>query len=83
VAWQQASGATLNNYTCSATFDLSQSPGQDDLAPEDQIGFGIRFHWRGRFRHEPHMYSLTRAGHPTKALWDIGFEILPPLYLDE
>lgn len=50
--WRQASGAPLNNHTCSATFALSQPPGQDDIVPGDQIGFEIRFHWRGRFRCE-------------------------------
>ncbi|MCL4458413.1 MAG: putative DNA binding domain-containing protein [Chloroflexi bacterium] len=81
--WRQVSGAQLKNFTCSATFDLSQPPGRDDLVPEGQIGFEIRFHWRGRLRHEIHRFSLSRADRPTKALWDVGEEILPPLYQDE
>lgn len=80
--WRQVSGAHLKSFSCSATFDLSQPPGQDELVPEDQIGFEVRFHWHGRFRHELHRFSLTKADHPTKDMWDIGREILPPLYPD-
>ncbi len=81
--WRQASGAHLDRTTCSAVFDLSQSPSQDDLVPADQIGLEIRYRWRGLIRHELHRFSLTRADIATKALWDVGREILPPIYLDE
>lgn len=72
--WRHASGSTLKSDTFSATFDLSHPPGHDDLVPEGQIGFEIRFLWRGRVRHELHRFPLTR---------DVGREILPPLYSDE
>lgn len=81
--WRQVSAARLKDSRCSATFDLSQPPGQDELVPEDQIGIEVRFHWHGRFRQEIHRFSLTRAKHPTKAMWDVGQEILPPLCPDE
>ncbi|MDI6857184.1 MAG: hypothetical protein QME71_02590 [Dehalococcoidia bacterium] len=47
------------------------------------MGFEIRFRWRDCWRHELHRWPLTRKVLPHKVLWDIGDEILPPLYFDE
>ena len=81
--WRQVSGANLKNYTCSATFDLSLPVNEDELVSDDEIGLELQFHWHGRLRHEMHKFLLTKSGNQTKALWDVGREILPPLYLDE
>lgn len=73
--WRQVSGASFGSYTMAATFDKSVPLGEDDLVPEDQFGIEVRFHWRGKFRHEIHRYQFRE--------WEIGREVLPPLYPDE
>lgn len=80
--WRQASGAALQRTHFGATFDLSQSPQHDDTVGTDEMGFEIRFHWRGRWRSELHRWPITRRELPAKVLWDIGDELLPPLETD-
>ena len=51
--------------------DLSHPSQQDAKVRFNEIGFEIRFVWRGQWRYELHRWR------------DIGHEILPPLYFDE
>jgi hypothetical protein len=81
--WQPATGHALERTKISGTFDLTVEPGEDDLVQRDEIALEIRFWWRGRRRHELHRWPITRKELPQKIHWDMGREILPPLYFDE
>lgn len=75
--WRQASGAALDRTHFTESFDLSQPLQDDPLVGGNEMGFEIRFHWRGRWRAELHRWPITRRELPTKVLWDVGPEILP------
>jgi hypothetical protein len=45
--WRQASGSALARTHFVGRFDLSQPPSEDDKVGLDEMGFEIRFHWRG------------------------------------
>ena len=83
--WRQAHGSALNRTHFQECFDLSKEPQEDDKVGLNEMGFEIRFHWRGRLRHEVHRWSITpqELSAPPRVHWDIGDEILPPLYFDE
>lgn len=83
--WRQARGSALARTNFLGQFDLSQLPAEDDTIGVGEMGFEIRFHWRGRFRHELHRWPLTRQELPAppRVHWNMGDEILPPLYFDE
>lgn len=83
--WRQASGSALDRTHFVARFDLSQPPLEDDKVGLNEMGFEIRFHWRGRSRSELHRWTMTRQEFPAprRVHWDIGEEILPPLYFDD
>lgn len=79
---QQALGNRLDSTNFAGTFNVSRASASDDLVGEDQLGFEIRFSWRGQWRIELHRYPLTfRAVADGRELCDVGGEILPPLYL--
>ena len=73
--WRQANGASFGSYTLSAKFSKSQPLGKDELILDDQLGIEVRFHWRGKWRSEVHRYQFTG--------WEVGREVLPPIYTDE
>lgn len=81
--WQSATGSALDRTRFKAAFDLSASPRSDDAIGLNEMGFEIRFHWRGRWRTELHRWSITRRKLPHKVLWDVGREILPPIETNE
>jgi hypothetical protein len=82
--WRTASGSTLERTNISAEFDLSRAPGgDDDRVGIDEIGFEIRYRWRGHWWRELHKWPLTRTERPEKVLWDIGEEVLPPAWRRE
>jgi Putative DNA-binding domain len=83
--WRQATGSALARTHFLGRFDLSQPPMEDQKVGLNEMGFELRFHWRGRWRSELHRWVLTREelSAPPRAHWDIGDEILPPLYFDE
>ncbi len=81
--WRQASGSALNRTHFLNEFDLSKPPRVDDLVGHDELGFEIRFHWRGRWRSDIHRWPMTRRDTGTKVLWDLGSELLPPIETDE
>ncbi len=81
--WRRASGAALDRTSFADKFDLSKSPRTDDAVGLNEMGFEIRFHWRGRWRTELHRWSITRRKLPHKVLWDVGREILPPIETNE
>jgi hypothetical protein len=80
MAWLPASGANLDRMELSATFDLTRPTVADNFVADDQLGLEFRFFWRGHWRHELHRYSITRVQHPGKVLWDVGSEVIPPIY---
>ena len=79
LSWEAVGGGLRRD------FDLSQPPQQDAKVRLNEIGFEIRFVWRGQWRHELHRWPITRQelSPPQRVRWDIGDEILPPLYFDE
>jgi len=83
--WRQARGSALARTHFVERFDLSQPPSEDDKVGLNEMGFEIRFHWRGRWRHELHRWPIARQefSSPPRVHWDIGEEILPPLYSDD
>ena len=84
MVWRVASGAALEGASIAASFDLGCVPGDPDEHVElNEIGLEIRFHWRGRCWHELHRWPITRRVLPNKVLWDVGEEILPPIYWNE
>lgn len=80
--WQPARGAALERMTISATFDLTRSATDDNLVGPNELGLEIRSHWRGKWRHELHRWPILRRELPTKVLWEVGREIIPPVYFD-
>lgn len=83
LAWQPASGASPESTTISAIFDLTQPATDDDLVGRDELALEIRFYWRGKWRHERHRWPIQRRELPTKVLWEVGNEIIPPCYFNE
>ncbi len=81
--WKQASGASLDRAAISATFDLTVSPREDDVVGIHELGIEIRFRWHGQWRHEVHRWPIARREFPTKVLWEIGGEIIPPVYYED
>ncbi len=73
--WHQTSASAFRRYTLSGKFDKCLPIGDDDLLSADQIGVEVRFHWRGKWRSEVHRYQLNG--------WEVGPQVLPPLYVDE
>jgi hypothetical protein len=65
------------------TFDLTRAPENDDLVTVDQMSIEIRFRWHSRMRVDLHRWPLERTLHPTKHMYDVGAEIIPPIYADE
>lgn len=80
--WRAASGAVLDRTSVRETFDLTAPPQPDDVVGLDDIGLEIRFFWRGKCRHELHRWPITRRVLPAEVMWDVGEELLPPLYFD-
>ena len=82
--WRSASGSDLERTHVTAQFDLANPPGSgDDFIGANEIGLEIRFHWDGDWRSELHCWPLKRNPKPDKTLWEIGAEIMPPLFFDE
>ena len=81
--WQQAAGFSLERTNISGKFDLSEELIEDDKVGIDEMALEIRIFWHGRWRHELHRWPITRRELPTKTLWDVGREKLPPLTWDE
>ena len=73
----------MDRTNLSAQFDLTGEPAQDDDISLDELGFEIRFHWRGAWRRELHRYSLKFRPGNAGTLCDVGEETLPPAYFDE
>lgn len=70
--WQQARGAHLARMQFGTVFNKTAQPVADDLVGDDEIGFEIKFPWRGKWRHELHLYHLAIGRG-----WDLGREIPP------
>jgi hypothetical protein len=81
--WRQASGSALGRTHFAERFDVSQPRHEDDRVDRNEMGFDIRFHWLGRLHHELHRWGMARRDLFGTPIWDIGDEILPPLYFDE
>ena len=81
--WRPASGAALDRTNFVNTFDLSQAARPDEAVDLDEMGFEIRFYWRGRNRTELHRWPIARRELPQKVLWDVGEKVLPPAERDE
>jgi hypothetical protein len=81
--WQHTTGYALDRTNISSKFNLSVEPKEDNIVGLDELALEIRFHWRGRWRHEVHRWPINRKELPTKTLWDVGRERLPPLSWDE
>ena len=75
--WRQLSVSHFERTTLANRFDLSLPPGADNLIAEDQLGMEIRFHWRGQWRHEIHMWPITRRVLNGVRHCDLGREIIP------
>jgi hypothetical protein len=80
---QPAAGSALERTNCKRQFDLSKPAQPDGPVGLDEMGFEIRFHWRGRWRTELHRWPIERREFPHKVLWDVGKELLPPVESDE
>ncbi|MGD0116137.1 MAG: RNA-binding domain-containing protein [Dehalococcoidia bacterium] len=83
--WRQANGSALARTRFTERFDLSQPPKEDDQVGLNEMGFELRFYWRGRWRSTLHRWPISRAGPSASsaASWEMGDEILPPLSFDE
>ena len=83
IDWRSAQGSALPRTSFSGKFNLSSAPVDDDIVGLDEMGFEIRFHWRGKWRHELHRWPITRRPLHTKVLWDAGGPLLPSNDWDE
>ncbi len=82
--WRSASGSNLERTHVTARFDLANPPGPaDDFVGANEIGLEIRFHWDGDWRTELHRWPIIAKPKPDKTLWEVGPQIVPPLYFDE
>ncbi len=77
MGWQQTTGYALEKTNITAKFDKNAGPTEDDKIQLHETGLEIRFPWRGRMRHELHRWPLKMPH------WDVGREIMPPVYWDE
>ncbi len=81
--WRATTFSALERTNFGEKFDLSQPPiGDDDQVGANELGFELRFSWRGRPRHELHRWPITREELPHKIHWDVGDETLPPHQFD-
>ncbi len=83
--WRQTNGSVLARAHFTERFDLSRPPKEDDQVGLNEMGFELRFHWRGKRRSQLRRWPITRTGPSASsaASWEMGDEILPPLYADE
>ena len=84
--WRAASGSALERTAFTNKFDLTEAIHVDEAVGANEMGFEIRFYWRGRWRTELHRWPITRQELRQelrqKVLWDIGSELLPPVDID-
>ncbi len=82
--WRQASGSALDRTRITERFDLTSAPIRShERVGGDEIGLEIRFHWRGKWRHELHRWHLSFRDLPNGQHCDVLDEILPPIRFDE
>ena len=80
--WRQATVATLSRNRITERFDLSRPPQDDGVVGPNEMGFEIRFGWRGAWRVELHRWPISFRDAQGKTLVDVAREILPPSELD-
>ncbi|MGA2285486.1 MAG: RNA-binding domain-containing protein [Dehalococcoidia bacterium] len=81
--WRQASGSALDRTSFIPALSLPQPSHEDRRVGGNEIGFEIRFDWRGQVRHEIHRWRTPQRVPSTLSDWEIEKKILPPLYFEE
>lgn len=81
--WRQATGSALDRTSFIPALSLPQPPHENQRVGKNEIGFEIRFHWRGQVRHEIHRWRTPQQVPSTLSDWEIEEKILPPLYFEE
>jgi len=81
--WRQTTGSALDRTAFIPALNLPHPSYQDPRLGPYEIGFEIRFDWRGRVCHEIHRWHTPQRLPSSLSDWEIEGKILPPLRFEE